>query len=153
MFSIAAGQEGAFSSGRMDPTASRPTQPRPTQPPRRAPPRPDRSVVFFRVLDSTGDEAVEDFVEGEEELDESEEYLDEGEKILLYIQKNTAGNLTFNVELVNGDFEAVLDKPVEVQKEVREPAGRKAAGRRTETPVTRRQMPRVGVRRRQEQAR
>ena len=61
--------------------------------------------------------------------------------------------VTCNVELVNGDLEEVVDKLGGVQKEVREPAGPKAAGRRTETPVTRRQMPRVGVRRRRERAR
>ena len=60
--------------------------------------------------------------------------------------------VTFNVELVNGDLDAVVDKLGEVQKEVREPAGRKATGRRTETPVTRRQMPRVGVRRHRKRA-
>ena len=75
------------------------------------------------------------------------------QKILMYFRKNTADNLTLNVELVNGDLEAVVGKLVEVQKEVREPAGREAAGRRTETPVTRRQMPRVCVRRRRERAR
>ena len=63
-------------------------------------------------------------------------------KDLMYFRKNTADNLTLNVELVNGDL-AVVNKPV----------GRKAAGRRTETPVTRRQMPRVGVRRRRKRAR
>ena len=73
-------------------------------------------------------------------------------KILMHFRKNTADNLTFNVELVNGDLE-IIDKLVEVQKEVREPAGREAAGQRTETPVTRRQMPRVGVRRRRKRAR
>ena len=61
--------------------------------------------------------------------------------------------MTFNVERVNGDLEEVVDKLGEVQKEIREPAGRKAAGRRTETPVTHRQMSRVGVRRRRERAR
>ena len=61
--------------------------------------------------------------------------------------------MTFNVELVNGDLEAVVDKIVQVQQEDREPAGREAACRRTETPATRRQMPRVGVRRRRERAR
>ena len=61
--------------------------------------------------------------------------------------------LTFNVELVNGDLDEVVNKLGEVQKEVREPAGRKAVGRRTETPVTRRKMLRVGVRRRRERAR
>ena len=59
-----------------------------------------------------------------------------------------ADNLTFTVELVNGILEAVVDKLLEGQKEVRELAGRGAAGRRTETPVTRRQMPRVAPPRR-----
>ena len=57
----------------------------------------------------------------------------------------------FYVDLVNGDLE-VVDKLFEVQKEIRKPAGREAAGRRTETPVTCRQMPRVGVRRRRKRA-
>ena len=63
-------------------------------------------------------------------------------------RRKTAHNITFNVEPVNGDLEAVVDKLGEVQKEVREPAGRKAADQRTETAVTRRQMPRVDIQRR-----
>ena len=39
--------------------------------------------------------------------------------------------MTFRVELVNRDLE-VVDKLVQVQKKVREPAGREAAGRRME---------------------
>ena len=74
-------------------------------------------------------------------------------KILMYFRKDMPDNLTCNVNLVNGDLEVVVDKLVETQKEIREPAGREAAGRRTETPVTRRQMPRVGVRRRRKRAR
>ena len=38
-------------------------------------------------------------------------------KILIYFRKNTADNLTFNVELANGDLE-VVNKFVEVQKNV-----------------------------------
>ena len=62
-------------------------------------------------------------------------------------------HVTFNVELVNGDLE-VVDKLVEVQKEVQEnpPAERPRVGA-LKTPVTRRQMPRVGVRRRRMRAR
>ena len=43
-------------------------------------------------------------------------------KILMYFRKNTADNLTFNVELVelvNGDLEVVV-KVVEVQKDVQD---------------------------------
>ena len=70
-------------------------------------------------------------------------------KILMYFRKNTADNLTFNVELVelvNGDLEVVV-KVVEVQKDVQDvvvvvavdpPVG--AAGR-------------LGVRRRRKRAR
>ena len=66
-------------------------------------------------------------------------------KILTQFRKNTADNLTFNVDLVNGDLDAVVDKLGEVQKEVRQvarvvvdpPAGR----------------PRVGTRRRRKRAR
>lgn len=50
-------------------------------------------------------------------------------KILMYFRKNTADNLTFNVELANGDLE-VVDKLVEVQKDVRgnrRPRGRGSA--------------------------
>ena len=74
-------------------------------------------------------------------------------KILMYFRKNTADNLSLNVELANGDLE-VVDKLVEVQKEVRRnpPAERPRVGA-LKTPVTRRQMPRVGVRRRRMRAR
>ena len=41
-------------------------------------------------------------------------------KILMYFRKNTADNLTFNVELANGDFDAAVDKLGEVQKDVRD---------------------------------
>ena len=41
-------------------------------------------------------------------------------KILVYFRKNTADNLTFNVELVNGDLDAVVDKLGEVQQNVRD---------------------------------
>ena len=52
--------------------------------------------------------------------------------------------VTFNVELANGDLE-VVDKLVEVQKDVRgnPPAERPRVGA-LKTPVSRRQMPRVG---------
>ena len=65
--------------------------------------------------------------------------------ILMYFRKNTADNLTFNVELVelvNGDLEVVV-KVVEVQKEVqdvvvcssRRSAGRcRGSARRSKTP-------------------
>ena len=62
--------------------------------------------------------------------------------------------LTFNVEPVNWDLDAVVDKLGKVREEhLRAPAGRKAAGRRMEKPATRRQMPRVGVRTRWKRAR
>ena len=38
----------------------------------------------------------------------------------MYFRKNTAENLTFNVELVNGDLDVVVDKLDEVQKNVRD---------------------------------
>ena len=41
-------------------------------------------------------------------------------KLLIYIWKNTADNLTFNVELVDGDLGAVVAKLDEVQKDVRD---------------------------------
>ena len=85
-----------------------------------------------RVLDSAGD-AVD--------------------KILIYFRNNKVDNLTFDVELLNGDLE-VADKLVEVQKEV---WGNQAAERRRvgalKTRVTRWQMLRVVVRRRRIRAR
>ena len=39
-------------------------------------------------------------------------------KILMYFRKYMAGNLTFNVKLVNGDLGAVVDKLGEVQKDI-----------------------------------
>ena len=67
-------------------------------------------------------------------------------KILMYFRKNTADNLTFNVELANGDLE-VVDKLVEVQKEVRRnpPAERPRVGA-LKTLVTRRQRGRGSAR-------
>ena len=61
--------------------------------------------------------------------------------------------LTFNEELANEDLE-VVDKLVEVQKDARgnPPAERPRVGA-LKTPVTRRQMPRVSVRRRRMRAR
>ena len=59
------------------------------------------------------------------------------------LDKNTANNLTFNVELADGDLDVAVDKLGEVQADVREvvvvvavdpPAG--AAGRRSKTPET-----------------
>ena len=65
----------------------------------------------------------------------------------------STNKVTFNEELANGDLE-VVDKLVEVQKDVRgnPPAERPRVGA-LKTPVTRRQMPRVGVRRRRMRAR
>ena len=65
----------------------------------------------------------------------------------------TTAWMTFNEELANGDLE-VVDKLVEVQKDARgnPPAERPRVGA-LKTPVTRRQMPRVGVRRRRMRAR
>ena len=56
-------------------------------------------------------------------------------KIFTHFRKNTANNLTFNVELVNGDLDAVVDK-LGVHKEIRQvvivvvysPAGRSRVG-------------------------
>ena len=50
-------------------------------------------------------------------------------KILMYFRKNTADNLSLNVELAKGDL-VVVDKLVEVQKDVlgnRRPRGRGSA--------------------------
>ena len=44
---------------------------------------------------------------------------------MMYFRKNTADNLTFNeeiAELVNGGFDAVVNKLSEVQKDVRKRA-------------------------------
>ena len=41
-------------------------------------------------------------------------------KILMYLRKNTADNLSFNVELANGDLDVAVDKLGEVQKDVRD---------------------------------
>ena len=61
-------------------------------------------------------------------------------KILMYFRKYTADNLTFNVELANGDTDAGVDKLGEVHEvpyvvvivAVDPPAG--ATGRRSKTP-------------------
>ena len=70
----------------------------------------------------------------------------------MYFRKNTADNLTFNVELANGDFE-VVDKLVEIQRSSGNPPAERPRVGALKTPVTRRQMPRVGVRRRRMRAR
>ena len=41
-------------------------------------------------------------------------------KILMYFRKNTADNLTFNVELADGNLDVAVDKLGEVQKDVRD---------------------------------
>ena len=41
-------------------------------------------------------------------------------KILMYLRKNTADNLTFNVELANGDLDVTVDKLGELRKGVRD---------------------------------
>ena len=62
-------------------------------------------------------------------------------------------SMTFNVKLANGDLE-IVDKLVEVQKDVRgNPPAEKPRVGELKTPVTRRQMPRFGVRRRRMRAR
>ena len=61
--------------------------------------------------------------------------------------------MTFNEELANGDLE-VVDKLVEVQKDVRgNPLAERPQVGALKTPVARRQMPWVGVRRRRMRAR
>ena len=73
--------------------------------------------------------------------------------VLLERRSGDVPSLTFNIELANGDLE-VVDKLVEVQKDVRgNPPAESLRVGALKTPVTRRQMPRVGVRRRRMRAR
>ena len=74
-------------------------------------------------------------------------------KILAYFRKNTADNLTFNVEFVNADLEAVVDKLVEVQEVRNLPAERPRVGARRRRSPAGRCRGSAYVRRRRERAR